>query len=277
MVVSTIKDVLSMAPDMPVPAFKATIKAVYPARKSKPDAAKKYHFQDILLTDATGKELKATLCDRDELAKEWKGQPIHIVCKKSDTHGWTGVKSKDDDYNDKKTRILWITKSAEIVPSADFQDEDAGDAGDGDQAPPTEPEEAPAPVKPPGAKAPPAKKTATPPTPPPTKAPPKAPPTQPPGEENPNDPTARVNYCRRLAGARANLMVLAMDAALYAVRSHSAKHTKTGEDGSPIYDGIQFDDGMTKELATTIFISMDRTDAPSVMPADNIAKYSEAK
>lgn len=110
----TVSQINDLEDDIAVPAFKGKVKQIF-KRHTGNNARGDYSFQGIILVDADGDEIEAKLKDRDELPAKLKGKHVCIVSHKGD-RGWTGVKTKDDEYQGKTKRILWITGSAEIVP-----------------------------------------------------------------------------------------------------------------------------------------------------------------
>lgn len=123
----TIQQVIESENDMPVISFKGTVKSVWQRRTGQKDG-KPWAFQDITLT-ADGKELKATLVNRDLMEESMKSKVISLISCKGD-HGWSGVKTKDNTYNGKTTRLLWVTGSAEIVEVEPVSDNDGGIDGE---------------------------------------------------------------------------------------------------------------------------------------------------
>lgn len=111
-----------MPDDGIVYAFKGTVKSMtsyYPAKDAESQS-----FQVVTLL-AGGKEIKATVRNREEFPKEWKGKPIYLLSHQGNK-GWSGVKAKDNDYKGKTERVLWVTASAEVVPAAEYEADGQG-------------------------------------------------------------------------------------------------------------------------------------------------------
>ena len=73
-----------------------------------------YSFQSFVITDGK-EEIKVTFKDRDYLdEKEWKGKTIVLEALDGD-NGFTGVYAKDDEYQGKKSRIIWVTPTGQVT------------------------------------------------------------------------------------------------------------------------------------------------------------------
>jgi len=133
--VYSVAEIKELDDDTIVHSFKGKITKLYPPKKGESDRGP-WSFQNVFLKDPDGDEIKATLKDRDELPKAFTGKDVIILSSKSEKHGWVGVKAKDDEYNGKTTRVLWITKAASITKGGSVE----ADESDGEEA---EPEERP--------------------------------------------------------------------------------------------------------------------------------------
>jgi hypothetical protein len=264
MQVTSIPEIFQMAPDLPVLCLRAKIKTVYKARASKPGAAKAYHFQDLIGVDERGTEIKITLSDHPPMERSIVGQTYYFQCKQSDKHGWVGVKTKDDDYNNKITRVVWVTGSAIIQPQ---------DQNEPPQAPayypPTQGQAAPAQnfpygqdpnQPPPQQQAPPqgyqntVKGPQQPYTPPAAQQPPpqQAPPPQnaPQGQTNQQIAAMRndaIVKTKRFYGAKATGIILALDTVVFIADTHSKRHP-----------GKQLTMDQMQAICSTLVISADR-------------------
>lgn len=116
--ITTIQEVLKMAEDLPILQFKGTFKNIYKPRVNKAGAAKAYHYQDTIVTDKSGQEIKLTISDHAEIPQSEIGKTFFFSCTKSDKHGWIGVKTKDNEYDGKITRLIMVTKTG-LIESAD--------------------------------------------------------------------------------------------------------------------------------------------------------------
>lgn len=108
----TIAEVKALDDEELVPCIQGEVTAIY-NRKEGESSKGPWSFQDLTLKDETAGEIKVTLNNRIALAKTAKGKTLMFTCSKGD-HGLTGVKAKDNEYNGKTTRLLWVTPSAEI-------------------------------------------------------------------------------------------------------------------------------------------------------------------
>lgn len=143
--VASVQHVLAMASDTPVGHFRGTIKSMskyYPGK-----GGDKESFQMLTLTDRAGMEIKARFGNRDEVQASWVNQPV-IISSVHGRNGWTGLKAKDNTYQGRTERILWVTRSA------DFGLDDGQEPGEPaaertQQAPPPARQQAPAPQEPP--------------------------------------------------------------------------------------------------------------------------------
>lgn len=142
-----------MEAGMPVPCIKGTVKRVFDPvtgiAKSGTNKGKPYRFEKLVLTDGK-EEITVTLSGREPFDKKLVGKPIYIVAYNGE-HGWTGVKTKDDTWKDKDgeertSRVLWVTSTAEITvgdPGAKQEEpepDDPSNDDDGDLGPQKTPE-----------------------------------------------------------------------------------------------------------------------------------------
>jgi hypothetical protein len=112
MQVATIPQCFDMGPDRPVEAIHGQVTTIYNPRTGETNG-KPWSFQDMVLTDTQGNEIKCTLNNRDPLSLDWKGHSL-VIMAVNGKNGWTGLKTKDDTYDNVTKRILWVTGSAII-------------------------------------------------------------------------------------------------------------------------------------------------------------------
>lgn len=113
--VSTVKEVLESDAETQIHAIRGNLKTLWPI-KSGESATGPWSFQNGVLKDATG-EVKVVFNGREAVPANWKGRKICILANNG-AHGWTGCKTKDEEYpkdSGKFTRVLWVTKSAEVI------------------------------------------------------------------------------------------------------------------------------------------------------------------
>lgn len=76
-------------------------------------------MQKIVLAGEDGQQCKVVLMDRQPLDAAWNGHKAMIMSK-STQYGLNGVYLRDEDYQNIQSRIVWVTKSAEIVQADSF-------------------------------------------------------------------------------------------------------------------------------------------------------------
>lgn len=76
-------------------------------------------MQKIVLAGDDGQQCKVVLMDRQPLDAAWNGHKAMIMSK-STQYGLNGVYLRDEDYQNIQSRIVWVTKSAEIVQADSF-------------------------------------------------------------------------------------------------------------------------------------------------------------
>lgn len=114
--VLTIAEAALMDDGETVPCVSGRITAVYP-RKAGSNLKGDWSFQNLVLKDE-GAEIKLKIKDRPPIEQSMKGRFVFIHCSKSEKQGLVGVKRKDDEYQGKTEKLLWITGAAHITENA---------------------------------------------------------------------------------------------------------------------------------------------------------------
>jgi len=107
-----IKEVKEMEGDMPVLDLQVKVVSVM-KRKTGTSEHGEYSFQDLQVKDSSG-EIWVKCQNKDDLSS-LKSKLVTLSCYKSDKHGWVGLTTLDDEYNDKITRKLKMTKTGQII------------------------------------------------------------------------------------------------------------------------------------------------------------------
>lgn len=140
--VTPIPQLLTMDNDMAVYAVKGKIKSLFRQRTSKPDAAKQWTCQDLLLMDATH-SIKVQVWDHEPLPEaQWKGKAIYLLATHGDK-GWTGLKVKDNTWEGTTTKVLSVTRTGEIAEATVYESGQAGAPAPQAPTPPSPPPTAP--------------------------------------------------------------------------------------------------------------------------------------
>jgi hypothetical protein len=128
----TTEEVKELEDGLAVTAFKGKVKKIFKRSKGTNEHGD-WSLQGIVLVDPAGDEIEGKLKDREELPAKFLNQQVCIVAHKGDK-GWVGMKAKDNTFNDKTARVLWITGAAEIVKGGELPAEDAssGESSDTD-------------------------------------------------------------------------------------------------------------------------------------------------
>lgn len=121
--VTPIKEIADLEPDEKIMAVHAKIKQVYGFSAGSNDHGD-WSIQNIIVADRSG-EIKVKIKDHDEIPKAWKGRDILIECTKHDKHGWIGVKTADDTYKGKTTRIVSISRTGKLGLADETSEEPA--------------------------------------------------------------------------------------------------------------------------------------------------------
>ncbi len=122
MQILTIPEVIKMEPDLPVTGVKVKIKNVYKQKNGTKKNGDKWTLQDVVGTDGNN-DIAVKIWDL-EIPLSAKGKWFYLLSTKG-TKGWSGVKVKDEEYDDKDgkhvvKRVLNVTASAEILSSDEF-------------------------------------------------------------------------------------------------------------------------------------------------------------
>ena len=95
----------------PIMAVRGVLTKIYPPFEGDNDNGH-WSFQKAMFKDKTGTaQVKfKDLGDQRHL----QGKEVLLQCIKTEKGAFTGVKVKDDEYNSKVTRLIWVTPSADI-------------------------------------------------------------------------------------------------------------------------------------------------------------------
>ena len=111
-----IKECKEMQGDLPVLDLDVKVVSVG-KRKTGEGEFGEWSFQDIQVKDSSG-EIWVKCQNKDDLSS-LRAKYITLSCYKSDKHGWVGLTTLDDEYNDKITRKLKMTKTGQITIPGD--------------------------------------------------------------------------------------------------------------------------------------------------------------
>jgi hypothetical protein len=81
-------------------------------------------IQILMMKDRAGNEIKVKIWDHDRISDKDKGKEFNFVATRDKRNKLDGLLARDDEYKDKVTRILEVSKSAEVVNGAATTDED---------------------------------------------------------------------------------------------------------------------------------------------------------
>lgn len=107
----TIAQVISTDHGTHLPAFKGTIKTMFP-RKTGDSSKGPYSFENGIFADESGAEIKVTFKNIAKLPYQ-KGDTLFIQAEKG-SKGWDGIQRLDSNYNDKVTPTVEISRKAII-------------------------------------------------------------------------------------------------------------------------------------------------------------------
>jgi len=107
-----IKECKEMQGDLPVLDLEVKVVSVG-KRKTGEGEFGEWSFQDMQIKDSSG-EIWVKCQNKDDLSS-LRAKYITLSCYKSDKHGWVGLTTLDDEYNDKITRKLKMTKTGQII------------------------------------------------------------------------------------------------------------------------------------------------------------------
>jgi len=108
----TIKEIKEMQGDLPVLDLDVKVVSVG-KRKTGEGEFGEWSFQDMQVKDSSG-EIWVKCQNKDDLSS-LRAKYITLSCYKSDRRGWIGLTTLDDEYNDKITRKLKMTKTGLIT------------------------------------------------------------------------------------------------------------------------------------------------------------------
>ena len=98
-----------------VQALMGTVVQIDNARTTKSGKT----MQKMVLAGDDGQQCKVVMMDRQPLDAAWQGHKAMIMSK-STQYGLNGVYLRDEDFQNTQSRIVWVTKSAEIVQADSF-------------------------------------------------------------------------------------------------------------------------------------------------------------
>ncbi len=131
--VSTIEEVREMDIDTIIHAYKGKVVDIWKGKRGVGDEGAAWSFQNCEVQDATKNKIRVTFKDRDEVPVNVKGKEIQILAHQG-KKGWSGIYASDDEYKGKVNRIVWVTKSAEVIIGGKTM-------GESESAEPDEPQE----------------------------------------------------------------------------------------------------------------------------------------
>lgn len=243
----TVSDVLEYEDGTAIAAIKGKVESIYKHTSGKGQRGP-YTYQSGTLKDVQGWEIRFTFWNHPNLSN-LKGKVIFLIAKDAETDSPKGLSIKmGSDKNQNPRKELKIEKSASVSLTGAVSHDEAG--SDPEMQNPDLDE-----ATPPPANNPPAKKPATPP---------------PQGHTNPAGPVTLNDIdpdARRAAIQLANLRVLAERTADYVVATYLENFKPSATAQAP----RKFPEGDVHEIATSIFISLDRAGHASSMPAKKIS------
>lgn len=135
-----IKEVFNLSDGETVPSVRGKITKIYGSKRGQNDNGD-WSFQNFMLRADDGTEIKVKCKDRPDVPKELSGKIVVISCAEGQK-GLSGVKAKEDVYEGKTSRILWVTPSAsiEVAGSAQQADQPSDNDGGNAEPPPRQPE-----------------------------------------------------------------------------------------------------------------------------------------
>ncbi len=95
-----------------LPLVRGRITAVYKVHKGNRKDGNPYHLQEIQI-EGDGKKVLVFLDNKEEIQQSWKGRDIELSCHEGDK-GLSGVYAFDDDYKDPIVRKIKVTKTGNI-------------------------------------------------------------------------------------------------------------------------------------------------------------------
>lgn len=110
--VTPLSDIAAMAADTIVQCVRGKVTGLFKRITGQKKDGAAYSFENGTIS-GDGVEVRFTLNNCEPLDKNLKGKVVLICCNHG-KHGWTGVKVKDDDYDGKTRKILWITPSGKV-------------------------------------------------------------------------------------------------------------------------------------------------------------------
>jgi hypothetical protein len=109
----TAKEMLELEPEMPVLCARGILKTIYDHKTGPTKDGGTYSLQNGYFSDSTG-DIKFCCSGRKALDPFLKGREVVLECIKSQKGGFTGVKIKEETYQGKTKKVLWITGSAKM-------------------------------------------------------------------------------------------------------------------------------------------------------------------
>ena len=117
--VSSVKEIKESEDDATIYAFKAVVKSMTKYFPAKEGDEKSQSFQIVTMKSGSD-EIKAILRNRDPFPPALANQAVYFLAYHGDK-GWSGLKAKDNTYKDTTERVLWVTRTAEVVPAVDYE------------------------------------------------------------------------------------------------------------------------------------------------------------
>lgn len=141
--ISTVQDILDAEDKFPIHAFRGVVKSSFPRKEGESDKGP-WSFENIVVTDKDGEDIKVVFSNRDPLPKGIKGKQIQLICYVG-KRGPSGLYVHDNTYSkdgdDVTVRELKVTPTAEVI-FGNAQSQESGDnEGEDDYRPQKKPAE----------------------------------------------------------------------------------------------------------------------------------------
>jgi hypothetical protein len=106
-----VAELAAMEDGEPIMAVRGVLTKVYPPFEGDNDNGH-WSFQKAMFKDKTG-TAQVKFKDQPD-RRHYQGKEVLLQCIKTEKGSFTGVKVKDDEYQGKTTRLIWVTPSADI-------------------------------------------------------------------------------------------------------------------------------------------------------------------
>jgi hypothetical protein len=241
MKVMTVKEVLDLPDDSPVPCCKVQIKEVKQFYNGT-NANGPWSLQKVNCMDATGR-ISLQLQNRAELTPDWANVWVYVEAGQDEKGKLVGAWRGKDEYRGRTTECIKIKDTGHITAAAERDGQQQTQSPEAQaarnvQAPPGKPVDQQRPPQRPSS-------SHTKPASAPTQG--QSSPTKAPEPGSEDDQKKAIEKMRCYLGKHANGMILALDAAIYVARSVEAKHSE-----------MQFSCEDIRSMAISLAIGADR-------------------